>query len=80
MTTSNTKFKTYWLSLPMEEAKASQAVIKSRCGWDSSKWYRIIHGKTQITPAEQEIICSVFGVSQSFLFPLPALNQTNPRP
>ncbi len=56
-----TKFKTWWVQQPMNQAFELRAKLKDKLEWSDQQWYSRLNGKTEFTAAEKTVIESLTG-------------------
>jgi hypothetical protein len=54
-------FRTWWTKLPFTEANEKRKQIRTLCDWDRNQWHNRLHGKSQLTGSERQVICRVAG-------------------
>ncbi len=71
-TPNNSKkdLKTFYVSLPVKEANALKAQIKTKCGWSRAVWYNKFHNITKLTLSEINTISTIVGQEPEQLFEL----------
>jgi hypothetical protein len=62
MTTNEPQFelKNLYTTLPINEAIAFKALVKTKCNWNTTIWFNKIHGKTPVAPLEQTAIKTIY--------------------
>ncbi len=54
-------FKTWWVSLSIEQGKGAREKIMNLCNWSRQTWHNRLHGHSFLTGAERQVICQVAG-------------------
>jgi hypothetical protein len=62
MTTNEPQFelKNLYTTLPINEAIAFKALVKTKCNWTKDVWHNKIHFKTPVAPLEQAAIKTIY--------------------
>lgn len=54
-------FRTWFVMLPVDQAREFQEIIKTKLGWSSAVWYDRTRGRSEFTNAEKALIPTLVG-------------------